>query len=167
MSVMLLSPNHVATVAMGITKLLNRARSVEQVNLTSSTWEALKFAFEGCGTQVHYRLYLYKAEAVFEVLAELNARAFAGRYYTVEAIDYDDVTNQKDLLKTPEIVNNHYCPGANWFAWTKLLESFIYQCSEDINSRSPILASLLPLLDEIKLFIFNRQDAYDAAPWTI
>lgn len=50
---------------------------------------------------------------------------------------------------------------------TKLLESFIYQCSEDINSRSPIMAALLPLLDEIKLFIFNRQDAYDVAPWTI
>ena len=71
------------------------------------------------------------------------------------------------LLKTPKIVNQHYEPGADWFAWSKLLESLIYQCDGDTTGGDHVIKALALLLADVKLWIFNHLDIYDRAPWLI
>lgn len=169
MSVIQLSANHVYTVAIGVTKLLNNVPAVNYVFLKDSTRDALKAAFRDCKGVPSYRLYPYEEADVFTLLADINARAYAGRYgEPAEAARLDEITIEpRDLLKTPKIANQHYEPGADWFAWVKLLESYIYQCDGDTTGGDTVIKALALLLADVKAWIFDHLDIYDRAPWTI
>lgn len=168
MSVIQLSANHVYAVAIGVTKLLNNVPAVNYVFLKDNTRDALNAAFKGCKGVPSYSLYPYGEADVFTLLADINARAYAGRYdESVEAVRLDEITEPRNLLKTPKIVNQHYEPGADWFAWAKLLESYIYQCDGDTTGGDPVIKALALLLADVKLWIFNHLDIYDRAPWLI
>ena len=168
MSVIQLSANHVYAVAMGVTKLLNNVPAVNYVFLKDNTRDALNAAFKDCKEESKYSLSPYEEANVFTLLADINARAYAGRYdEPAEAVRLDEITEPRNLLKTPKIVNQHYEPGADWFAWAKLLESYIYQCDGDATGGAPVIKALALLLVDVKLWIFNHLDVYDAAPWTI
>ncbi len=168
MSVIHLTANHVYAVAVGVAKLLNNVPAVNYVFLKDNTRDALNAAFKCCKGEPRYSLYPYEEANVFVLLAEINARAYAGRYDELaEAVRLDEITEPRNLLKTPKIVNQHYEPGADWFAWTKLLESYIYQCDGDITGGDPVIKALALLLADVKVFIFNHLDIYDRAPWTI
>lgn len=168
MSVMQLSANHVYTVAIGVTKLLNNVPAVNYVFLKDNTCDALNAAFKGCKGEPRHSLYPYEEANVFAVLADINTRAYAGRYDDpAEAVRLDEITEPRNLLKTPKIVNQHYEPGADWFAWAKLLEAYIYQCDGDATGGDPVIKALALLLVDVKLWMFNHLDIYDRAPWTI
>lgn len=168
MSVFKLSANHVYAVAVGVTKLLNNVPAVNYVFLKDNTRDALNAAFKGCKGVPSFSLYPYEEANVFTLLAGINARAYVGRYdEPAEAVRLDEITEPRNLLKTPKIVNQHYEPGADWFAWAKLLESYIYQCDGDTTGSDPTIKALELLLVDVKLWIFNHLDIYDRAPWTI
>lgn len=168
MSVIKLSANHVYAVAVGVTKLLNSVPAVNYVFLRDNTRDALNAAFKACKKETRSSLYPYEEAAVFVRLAEINARAYVGRYdEAAEAVRLDEITKPSNLLKTPKIVNQHYEPGADWFAWVKLLESYIYQCDGDATGGDPVIKALALLLADVKLWIFNHLDIYDRAPWLI
>lgn len=166
MSVIHLTANHVYAVAVGVAKLLNNVPAVNYVFLKDTTRDALNAAFKGCKGEPRYSL--YKEANVFVLLAEINARAYAGRYDDLaEAVRLDEITEPRDLLKTPKIINQHYEPGADWFAWVKLLESYIYQCDGDTTGGDTVIKALALLLADVKAWIFDHLDIYDRAPWTI
>ena len=168
MSVFKLSANHVYAVAVGVTKLLNNVPAVNYVFLKDNTRDALNAAFKGCKGVPNYSLYPYEEANVFTLLAGINARAYVGRYgEPAEAVRLDEITEPRNLLKTPKIVNQHYEPGADWFAWAKLLESYIYQCDGDTTGSDPTIKALELLLVDVKLWIFNHLDIHDRAPWLI
>lgn len=168
MSVFKLSANHVYAVAVGVTKLLNNVPAVNYVFLKDNTRDALNAAFKGCKGVPNYSLYPYEEANVFPLLAGINARAYVGRYgEPAEAVRLDEITEPRNLLKTPKIVNQHYEPGADWFDWAKLLESYIYQCDGDTTGSDPTIKALELLLVDVKLWIFNHLDIYDRAPWLI
>lgn len=168
MSVIQLSANHICAVAVGVTKLLNNVPAVNYVFLKDNTRDALNAAFKDCKGESKYSLYPYEEANVFTLLAGINARAYVGRYdEPAEAVRLDEITEPRNLLKTPKIVNQHYEPGADWFAWAKLLESYIYQCDGDTTGSAPTIKALELLLVDVKLWIFNHLDIYDRAPWTI
>ena len=123
MSVMLLSANHVYAVAIGVTKLLNSVPAVNYVFLKDNTRDALNAAFKDCKGESQYSLYPYEEAHVFTLLADINARAYVGRYdEPAEAVRLDEITEPRNLLKTPKIINHHYEHAADWIAWAKLHE---------------------------------------------
>ena len=63
--------------------------------------------------------------------------------------------------------SKHFTIDRDFYAFTKLLDSTIYQCSEDVNRDSEVLAALSAISRALYSFIVHNSADYSSAEWII
>lgn len=111
----------------------------------------------------------YSEQEIFKELARLNREAFKSRY-----------ANNLDVLETleplPEYKENttykarKYQDGRpvieKWhYEMLKMLDCFLYQCSEDGTDKTHLYKGLVNLRNTMAMFIVRANADYDAFPW--
>ena len=61
----------------------------------------------------------------------------------------------------------HWILTADYYAFSKLLSSFIYQCEEDVNRSNELLKALQNTLVEFNNFLISNTTEYISAAWAI
>ena len=59
-----------------------------------------------------------------------------------------------------------FIPAPGYYRTVKLLDSFIYQCSEAATRNTRLYKLLAEISKQLKIFAFNYSPQYDKAPWT-
>ena len=163
MSVMLLSNRHIAILTAALMQLHNTGYG-PAVALEPRTREELKsYLIKEAGTN---------SRALFARLAELNAAAYNSRYPRDHADpvpppgDIEDFSLFFKTLFTGCPSRGDFIPAPGYYRTVKLLDSFIYQCSEDATISTRLYKLLAEISKQLKIFAFNYSPQYNNAPWT-
>lgn len=166
MSSIVLSTKHIATVSDGLAHLLNHSYGMTTLTAAPDLYDALKSCSDGYG--------YFDNSKIFSELYRLNLAAYDGRYRNESN---DDVIPciPKDF---PHLIqplswgcagstDYHWILTADYYAFSKLLSSFIYQCEEDVNRSNELLKALQNTLAEFNNFLINNTAEYISAAWMI
>ena len=166
MSSIVLSTKHIATVSDGLSRLLNHSYGMATLTASPDLYDALKSCSDNYG--------FFDASKIFSELYRLNLAAYNGRYHNESS---DDVIPciPKDFphLIQPlawgcsESISYHWILTADYYAFSKILASFIYQCEEDVNCSSELLKALQNTLAEFNNFLISNTAEYVNAAWAI
>lgn len=137
MSCMMLSPAHIATVAHGLSYLLNQS---EMCQLSAA--DELRDALGACR---YPHDFLYDDRRIYPVLYRHNEAAYEGRY-KAEPDETDEVPAMPDNV--PHLLhrldyNKHYFLDADFFKFLKLLDCYIYQCEEQATADTNLQKALV------------------------
>lgn len=164
MSCMQLSTRHIAAVSDGLEFLLNAAPgTMPSLGPSPELFRALQSCKESGG-------YCYDNRKIYAVLYKLNEAAYEGRYQ-MEQDSADEVPAMPQtfphLLHLLPWDSKHFTIDRDFYAFTKLLDSTIYQCSEDVNRDSEVLAALSAISRALYSFIVHNSADYSSAEWII
>lgn len=166
MSCIQLSTQHTAAVAHGLAFLLNGAGGMDLLSCDVITPQTCR-AFKSC---MYPYDSLFDDRRIYAVLYRLNESAYEDRYQ-IQPDELDGAPampqNFPYLLHTLIWDNGHYTIDRDFYAFAKLLDSFIYQCSEDVNRDSEVLAALSAISRALYAFIVHNSADYAAAEWAI
>lgn len=166
MSCIQLSTQHTAAVAHGLAFILNGAGGMCQLSCFAVTAQTCR-AFKSC---MYPHDSLFDDRKIYAVLYKLNEAACEDRYQ-VPADETDEVPampqNFPHLLHPLSFDNEHYTIDRDFYAFAKLLDSFIYQCSEDVNRGNEVLAALSTISRALYAFIVQSAADYSSAKWII
>jgi hypothetical protein len=166
MSCIQLSTQHTAAVAHGLAFILNGAGGMDQLSCFAITSQVCR-AFKSC---MYPHDSLFDDRKIYAVLYKLNETAYEDRYQ-VPSDELDGVPampqNFPHLLHLLPWDSKHFTIDRDFYAFTKLLDSFIYQCSEDVNRGSEVLAALSAISRALYAFIVHNSADYAAAEWAI
>lgn len=113
---------------------------------------------------------LFDDRKIYAVLYKLNEAAYEDRYQ-VPSDELDGVPampqNFPHLLHLLPWDSKHFTIDRDFYAFTKLLDSTIYQCSEDVNRDSEVLAALSAISRALYSFIVHNSADYSSAEWII
>lgn len=114
--------------------------------------------------------FLFDDRKIYAVLYKLNEAAYTGRYH-VEAADAEDFpimpTVFPHLLHLLDWNEGRYTIDRDFYAFAKLLDSFIYQCNEDATRNNPVLKALSGTSRALYAFIAQNSVEYNDAEWII
>ena len=163
MSVQQLSNRHIAILTAALMQLHNTGYG-PSVALKPETREELKsYLIKEAGNNSH---------GLFARLAELNAAAYNSRYPRDHADpvpppgDIEDFSLFFKTLFTGCPSRGDFIPAPGYYRTVKLLDSFIYQCSEAATISTRLYKLLAEISKQLKIFAFNYSPQYDKAPWT-
>lgn len=166
MSSIVLSTKHIATVSEGLSRLLNHSYGMATLTASPDLYDALKSCSDDHG--------FFDVSKIFSELYRLNLTAYNGRYRNESS---DDVIPciPKDFphLIQPLVwgcsgsTSYHWILNADYYAFSKILASFIYQCEEDINRSNELLKALQNTLADFNNFLISNTAEYVNAAWAI
>ena len=164
MSCIQLSARHIAAVADGLAFLLNAAPgTMPSLGPFPELFRVLQSCKESGG-------YCYDDRKIYAVLYKLNETACEDRY-KMEPDDTGEVPtmpqNFPHLLHFLNYHDGRYIVDRNFHAFAKLLDSFIYQCEEDVNRDSELLKVLSDTSRALYAFIVQNTADYSSAEWII
>ena len=166
MSCIQLSEKHIATVAHGLAFILNGAGGMCHLAASYELPE-LSDALSACR---YPHDFLFDDRKIYAVLYKLNDAAYTGRYHleTADAEDFPAMpTVFPHLLHLLDWDAGRYTIDRDFYAFTKLLDSFIYQCNEDATRNNPVLKALSGTSRALYAFIVQNSADYAAAEWAI
>ena len=103
-------------------------------------------------------------------IGRLNEAAYEGRY-NVDPCSADEFPAMPQtfprLLHLLPWDDGRYTIDPDFYAFTKLLDSFIYQCNEDATRNSPVLKALSATSRALYAFIVQNAADYNNAEWII
>lgn len=141
MSCIQLSEKHIAAVAHGLAFILNGAGGMCHL---AASYE-LPELYDALSACRYPHDFLFDDRKIYAVLYKLNEAAYTGRYH-VEAADAEDFpimpTVFPHLLHLLDWNEGRYTIDRDFYAFVKLLDSFIYQCNEDATRNNPVLKAL-------------------------
>ena len=162
MSVQQLSNRHIAILTAVLMQLHNTGYG-PAIALEAQTREELKSYIIG---EAHT-----SSRELFARLAELNAAAYNSRYPRDHADpvpppgDIEDFSLFFKTLFTGCPSRGDFIPAPGYYRTVKLLDSFIYQCSERATYNTQLYKLLVEISKQLKIFAFNYSPQYDKAPW--
>ena len=162
MSCIQLSTRHIAAVADGLAHLLNSS-TMYRLEAPPELFRALQSCKESGG-------YCYDDRKIYAVLYKLNETACEDRY-KMEPDDTDEVPAMPQTF--PHLLNflnyrdGRYIVDRDFHAFVKLLDSFIYQCEEDVNRDNELLDALILTSRALYAFIVQNTAEYNDADWII
>ncbi len=166
MSCIQLSEKHIATVAHGLAFILNGAGGTCRL---AASYE-LPELYDALSVCRYPHDFLVDDRKVYAVLYRLNEAAYEGRY-NVEPGNADEFPAMPQafprLLHLLDYDDGRYTIDPDFYAFTKLLDSFIYQCNEDATRNSPVLKALSATSRALYAFIVQNTADYAAAEWII
>lgn len=166
MSCIQLSKKHIAAVAHGLAFILNGAGGMCHLAASSELPE-LYDALSACR---YPHDFFVDDRKVYAVLYKLNEAAYEGRY-NVEPGSPDEFPAMPQIF--PRLLhllpwdNGRYNVDSDFYAFTKLLDSYIYQCSEDATRNNPVLKALSGTSRALYAFIAQNAAEYNNAEWII
>ena len=163
MSCIQLSTRHIAAVADGLAFLLNGSGCMCSLSPAPELFRELHACKESGG-------YCYDDRRIYAALYKLNSAACEDRY-SVRPDDADEVPAMPQtfphLLRPLNYQDGRYIVDCNFHAFAKLLDSFIYQCEEDVNRDSELLNALSATSRILYAFIVQNTADYSNADWII
>lgn len=166
MSCIQLSEKHIAAVAHGLAFILNGAGGMDQLSCFAITSQVCR-AFKSC---MYPHDSLFDDRKIYSVLYKLNEAAYEDRYQ-VPSDELDGVPampqNFPHLLHLLPWDSKHFTIDRDFYAFTKLLDSFIYQCNEDATRNNPVLKALSGTSRALYAFIVQNAAEYNNAEWII
>lgn len=165
MSCILLTPNHINAIACGIVDAINAKQSFNYQLLNEEIKARLYQHLTDC--RLSNGIYLDK-QLVYEKLAEINIAAYNYRYkedIMFEELPEPKPQNQNHLLKPLKLQEGHFILEKSCYEWAKLLDSYLYQCSEDIAYNYPIIQDLKKLRDDYYRWLVTNTEEYEQADW--
>lgn len=166
MSCIQLSEKHIAAVAHGLAFILNGAGGM--CHLAAS--HELPELYDALSACRYPHDFLVDDRKVYAVLYKLNEAAYEGRY-NVEPCNADEFPAMPQtfprLLHLLPWDDGRYTIDPDFYAFAKLLDSFIYQCNEDATRNSPVLKALSATSRALYAFIVQNAADYNNAEWII
>ena len=163
MSCIQLSTTQTAAVAHGLAFMLNGSGGMCRLAAAPELFDALK------SCRYPHDIF-FDDRRIYAVLYRLNEAAYNGRY-KMEPDDTDEVPAMPEkfphLLHALEWDNGRYTIDRDFYRFTKLLDSFIYQCEEDCTRNSELLTALQRTSTELYSFIVQQSPDYYGAQWII
>lgn len=116
--------------------------------------------------QLNDALQGHNTSDIYYQLANLNICAFNSRYdEKIEVVPYSEIEQIKILYRVNEWKDGHFVIKQWHYDLLKLLQSFMYQCEEDINRNNKLLNGLKELEKTLIFFIVQNQPEYIKAVW--
>ena len=166
MSCIQLSTQHIAAVAHGLAFILNGAGGM--CHLAAS--HELPELYDALSICRYPHDFLVDDRKVYAVLYRLNEAAYEGRY-NVEPGSADEFPAMPQtfphLLHLLDYNDGRYTIDPDFYAFAKLLNSFIYQCNEDATRNNPVLKALSGTSRALYAFIVQNAAEYNNAEWII
>lgn len=166
MSCIQLSTQHTAAVAHGLAFILNGAGGMDQLSCFAITSQTCR-AFKSC---MYPHDSLFDDRKIYAVLYKLNEAAYEDRYQ-VPSDELDGVPAMPQsfphLLHLLPWDSKHFTIDLDFYAFTKLLDSFICQCNEDATRNNPVLKALSGTSRALYAFIVQNSAEYNNAEWII
>lgn len=166
MSCIILSTRHIATVSDGLAHLLNHSYGMATLTASPDLYEALKSCSNDYG--------FFDDSKIFSELYRLSLTAYNGRYRNESADEIiPDIPKNFPHLIQPLVwgcsgsTSYHWILNTDYYAFSKILASFIYQCEEDVNLGNELLEALQNTLAEFNNFLLNNTAEYINAAWSI
>ena len=110
---------------------------------------------------------------LFNKLAELNAHAYNNRYRDdhAEPIERNplflDVAYSDGPIRGELDNYRVFKPIPGYFRTVKLIDSYLYQCSEPATADTPLYRLLESVSTDLKVYVFEHTQTYIKAPWTL
>lgn len=162
MSAYILQPERIAQLADYLTSLYNMGYNYFGYELPEEIREEIR----DCRDKYNY----ISVKRVFEKLYNFNAAAVAGRYKSEisevpEMPETKAIYHPRECLKSDEI--REYCENIKpWhYELLKLIQCFIYQCSEEATINSTLYKGFRELERRLMGFIIDNTPAYKKAAW--
>ena len=166
MSSIVLSTKHIAAVSNGLTRLLNHSCGIDTLTAAPDLYKALSNCSDRYG--------FFDESKIYNELYRLNLVAYNGRYkMDTDSVFVPDFPQDFPRLIGPLEWSNagsnayHWILSADYFAFSKVLSAFIYQCEEDVTRNTNLLKALQNTLDEFNKFLVDNTAAYVNADWLI
>ncbi len=166
MSCIQLSEKHIAAVAHGLAFILNGAGGMCHL---AASYE-LPELYDALSVCRYPHDFLVDDRKVYAVLFRLNEAAYKGRY-NVEPGNTEEFPAMPQtfprLLHLLDYNDGRYTIDPDFYAFAKLLDSFIYQCNEDATRNNPVLKALSATSRALYAFIVQNTADYTSAEWII
>lgn len=163
MSCILLTSNHINAIACSIVDAINAKQLFNYQLLNGKIKASLYQHLIDCG--LNNSIYLDK-QLVYKKLAEINITAYNYRYN--EEITFEELPepqNQNHLSKPLKLQDSHFILEKSCYEWAKLLDSYLYQCSEDVTYNNPIIQDLEKLRNDYYSWLVTNTEEYEQADW--
>lgn len=160
MSCFIMSPAPLATLADYLEAQLNMGYDFFGMEAPAELRRALDVCADHAG--------FMDGHEIFGQLYSLNFRAYSGRYgHENEPAEIPHIPDYRPVrgYSRPEY-SAHSFHVAPWhYEMSKRIDCFIYQCSEDVNRDSELLAGMIALQQVLRAFIVQHIPEYLAHPW--
>lgn len=161
MSCFTMSDRAHAALANTLESVLNMGFNRFGFEAPKSLHTALKDCCDKCG--------FYSAEKIYNRLYALSVAAYTGRYngHGTQQPETDTAPDMPsvDTIITPRQYDQHELLQPWHFKFCKLLDCFIYQCSEDATQNDPLLLALTDFSLLYKSFLICNTTEYHALSW--
>lgn len=110
---------------------------------------------------------------LFNKLAELNARAYNNRYTDDHAEPIPQVFFPSATALSAGPFRGYldekriFTPIPGFYRVLKLIDSYLYQCSEPATAETPLYRLLESVSTDLKVYVFEHTQTYIKAPWTL